>query len=254
LRGDLGWWLTLLLVTLLGALHALTPGHGKTLVAAYLIGQRGTAWHAVVLGIITTLTHTGAILLLAAVLFFLPNELHERFQRWVVHGLGLSAGVVIVCLGFWLLLQRLGSRSHRQHRHEHATSGSAGAAAGHSHSHGFFSHSHAFAPDDASPGGVRWGSLIVMGITGGLIPCGDAVGVFLYYVLHGDLWMVLPALICFSLGLASVLVLVGVLVVRVPGFAESRLGQGRIVQALPTLSALIIILMGLWMCYTGSVR
>ena len=65
MASDYSFWLKLLLATLFGAAHALTPGHGKTLVAAYLIGQRGTVWHAVVLGIVTTVTHTGAVLLLA---------------------------------------------------------------------------------------------------------------------------------------------------------------------------------------------
>src|SRR5262245_6710488 len=107
---DYSLWLKLLLATVFGAFHALTPGHGKTLVAAYLIGQRGTVWHALVLGLVTTLTHTGALLIIGAILFFLPRHLQREFQDWLVQGLAVAAGVMIICLGAWLLLQRLAGR------------------------------------------------------------------------------------------------------------------------------------------------
>jgi ABC-type nickel/cobalt efflux system permease component RcnA len=239
MAGDYGFWLKLLLVTLLGAVHALTPGHGKTLVAAYLIGQRGTVWHALILGVITTLTHTGAVLILALILFFLPLHLRDGFQQAILQGLGLAAGLMIVSLGVWLLLQRLAGRAdhihlggghHHDHSHDHD----------HSHSHGL---------GDGTE--VRWWSLLVLGVTGGLIPCADAVGVFLYFTFRGEFWMVLPALVCFSAGLAGVLVLIGILVVRMPKFARSRLGEGRFVHALPIVSALVIVAMGLWLCYQG---
>lgn len=241
MAGDYGFWLKLLLVTLLGAVHALTPGHGKTLVAAYLIGQRGTVWHALILGIITTLTHTGAVLLLALILYFLPLHLRDGVQQAILHGLGLAAGLMIVSLGVWLLLQRLAGRADHIHLgggHDHH----------HSHSHGQ-DHSHSHGLDNGTE--VRWWSLLVLGVTGGLIPCADAVGVFLYFTFRGEFQMVLPALVCFSAGLAGVLVLIGVLVVRMPKFARSRLGEGRFVHALPIVSALVITAMGFWLCYQG---
>jgi ABC-type nickel/cobalt efflux system permease component RcnA len=237
MAGDYGFWFKLLLVTLLGAVHALTPGHGKTLVAAYLIGQRGTVWHALILGIITTLTHTGAVLILAIILFFLPLHLRDRFQEVILQGLGLAAGLMIVSLGVWLLLQRLAGRADHIH-----------LGGGHDHSHGH-DHTHSRGLDTGTE--VRWWSLLVLGVTGGLIPCADAVGVFLYFTFRGEFWMVLPALVCFSAGLAGVLVLIGILVVRMPKFARSRLGEGRFVHALPIVSALVIIAMGFWLCYQG---
>lgn len=237
------WWWKLMLATLFGAAHALTPGHGKTLVAAYLIGQRGTVWHALVLGIVTTITHTGALLIIAAILYLLPEHLQEGFKGWLSKGLGLAAGLMIVCLGMWLLLQRLNGRADHVHLgggHDHSHS--------HSHSHGGHSHSHGLDPS----GGVSWWGLIVLGITGGMIPCVDAIGLIAFFVARGEFWIVLPALICFSAGLAGVLVLIGVLVVQMPKFAKSRLGEGRLVQALPLVSAVVIVLMGFWLCYKGT--
>lgn len=238
IASDHSFWLKMLLATLFGAAHALTPGHGKTLVAAYLIGERGTVWHAIALGVITTLTHTGAVLILAAIVFFLPPASQMAFAESMAHGLGLATGLLVVCLGFWLLLQRLAAKP------DHVHIGGDGHT--HAHSHGFGSHSHSFPPPDSN---VRWGSLVLLGITGGLIPCADAVILFILFVGRGEFWLVLPALVCFSIGLAFVLVLVGVLVVRVPRFARSRFGEGRFVQALPTVSALVIIGMGFWLCY-----
>jgi nickel/cobalt exporter len=246
MASDYGFWLKMLLATLFGAAHALTPGHGKTLVAAYLIGQRGTVWHAVTLGIITTITHTGAVLLLAGILFFLPTHLKAGFAAWIQQGLGLAAGIMVVCLGVWLLLQRLSGRADHihlggthAHGHEHGP--------GHAHSH---SHSHGLATaGDAT--GVRWWGLVVLGVTGGLIPCWDAILLFLYFVGRGEFWLVLPALVCFSAGLAGVLVVIGVLVVQVPKFARSRTGEGRFVQALPIVSAAVIVAMGFWLCWKG---
>lgn len=241
MASDYSFWLKMVLATLFGAAHALTPGHGKTLVAAYLIGQRGTVWHALILGIVTTLTHTGAVLILAAILFFLPDHLRGAFTESVQKGLGLAAGVMVVCLGMWLLLQRMSGRADHVHL---------GGDHSHSHGHGH-SHSHGFDVGAAQATGVRWWGLVVLGVTGGLIPCWDAVLLFLYFTGRGEFPMVFPALICFSAGLAGVLVLIGILVVQVPKFAKSRLGEGRVVHALPLISAVVIVAMGFWLCLKG---
>src|SRR5262249_19119042 len=120
-----GFFVLLVLAAFFGALHALTPGHGKTLVAAYLVGERGTVWHAILLGVVTTLTHTGAVLVLAAVLPWLfPQVVPEQIQRV----LGLAGGLLIAGFGFWLLLRRLsgkadhihiGGHGHHHHDHDH---------------------------------------------------------------------------------------------------------------------------------------
>src|SRR5204862_5021350 len=102
LHTDHGFWLTMLLALAFGAAHALTPGHGKTLVAAYLVGEHGTVWHAVVLGLVTTLTHTGMVLILAVALrLFFPQGMSESARRDLHMTLGLAGGLIIAGLGFW---------------------------------------------------------------------------------------------------------------------------------------------------------
>src|SRR5262249_39719929 len=98
-----GFALLLVLAAGFGAFHALTPGHGKTLVASYLVGERGTLLHALLLGIVTTLTHTGAVLILAGVLWFFPTTNAARVQIF----LGVGGGFLVAAMGFWLLYRRL---------------------------------------------------------------------------------------------------------------------------------------------------
>lgn len=226
-----GFWLIMILAFLFGAAHALTPGHGKTLVAAYLVGERGTIWHAIYLGVVTTLTHTGVVMALAIILTFLPDHLQQTFRHWIQNGLGLIMGLMVTCMGFWLLLQRLAGRADHIH-----------LDGGHHHHR------------DATPPSARtlsWWGLTLLGMTGGMIPCWDAVGVLGITVGTNEIWLVLPAVLVFSAGLAAVLVLIGVLVVQVPRFVESRFGGGRLLRALPIVSAILVTLMGLWLCYEG---
>src|SRR5439155_27187441 len=95
-----------------GAVHALTPGHGKTLVAAYLVGERGTVWHALLLGLVATLTHTGAVLLLAALL---PLLFPQAVPAQVQGVLGFVGGLLIAGMGAWLLLRRLSGQADHFH-------------------------------------------------------------------------------------------------------------------------------------------
>ncbi len=222
--------MTLLLAFAFGAAHALTPGHGKTLVAAYLVGERGTVWHALYLGLITTLTHTGSVMILALIVALLQAEQQQAFMNWLVNGLGLVMGLMVVGIGFWLLLQRLAGRADHVHL-------------GNGHHH--------HQPGEATPPArlLSWWGLTLLGITGGMIPCVDAIILFVWTVGTSRFWLVLPAVLAFSAGLAVVLVAIGILVVQVPRFAESRFGSGRLLRALPIASALIVTLMGLWLCF-----
>jgi ABC-type nickel/cobalt efflux system permease component RcnA len=251
---DQGFWLLMLSALVLGAFHALTPGHGKTLVAAYLVGERGTTWHALLLGLVTTLTHTGVVLLLAVGLYFSfpQGKIPESAQQQIHTTLEMVGGLMIVGLGVWLLMRRLsggadhihlgGHGHHHHHPHSHG---------GHSHSHGGGDHYHDEQghahPVEKQPVG-RWG-LIVLGMQGGIVPCWDAIGVVLFTISVNRLWLALPMLLAFSAGLAGVLVLVGILVVHARGLLGSHWGEGRLIRALPLISALVITLLGLWMCY-----
>src|SRR5206468_7147819 len=104
LHTDYGFLLTMLMACLFGAAHALTPGHGKTLVAAYLVGERGTVGHAVVLGLTTTIAHTGSVLILAAVLWSVYGNQVPGTANNVLRFVG---GLFVLGIGIWLLLLRL---------------------------------------------------------------------------------------------------------------------------------------------------
>jgi nickel/cobalt exporter len=246
-----GFLILLVLAACLGAAHALTPGHGKTMVAAYLVGERGTIWHALLLGVATTLTHTGVVLVLAAVLRFAPPKALDPIQGM----LGLLGGLAIVGVGFWLLLRRLTGRAdhvhlggHGHHPHDHG-----GHDHHHDHVHGDHYHDehghvHALPASSARAG---WWSVTLLGISGGLVPCVDAILMLIYAISAGLLWLALPLLLAFSGGLAAVLIVLGMLVVSAKGLAEARLGRGRFRQVfriLPILSAVVVIGMGLWLC------
>ncbi len=230
----LGLWLLLGLAALFGGAHALTPGHGKTLVAAYLVGQRGTVGHAVLLGLVTTLTHTGAVLLVAAVLPSLfPGTAPQSLQAVLEFG----GGLLIAGLGFWLLLRRLSGKADHIHLWGH-----------HHHHHGDHDHSHAV-PGEA----VTVGSLVLLGISGGIVPCGEAIALFTLAVQWQRLDLAFPLLLAFSAGLAGVLVLIGIGVVYARRFSVERWGEGprvrRVARALPVVSAILVTALGLGLCY-----
>ncbi len=213
-----------------GAAHALTPGHGKTLVAAYLVGERGTVWHALLLGLMTTITHTGAVLVLAVVFLVSPSS-----ARFIYYLQGLIGGLLITLLGFWLLVQRLFGRPDHVH-----------IGGSHHHHHG---------DEPQLPGGttVRWWHLVLLGMRGGLVPCWDAILLLCLAVSAQRLWLGLPLLLAFSAGLAGVLVGLGVGVVWTRNWAVGRWVASdrmrKVSAALPLVSATILIALGLWLCY-----
>jgi nickel/cobalt exporter len=241
----------LVLSAFFGAAHALTPGHGKTLVAAYLVGERGTTAHALVLGLVTTLTHTGVVLVLALVLrLCFPQGMADDVRRNLHQSLELLGGLLIAGLGCWLLLRRLAGQAdhvhlrgaghhhhhggHHHHHHHHD----------HPHSHGAHDHHH-------EPGRVGWWGLVTLGVSGGIVPCWDAVALLLAAVAMNLFWWALPMLLAFSAGLAGVLILIGLMVVHTRALVGSRLENGRLMQALPLLSALVVTGLGLWLCYSS---
>jgi nickel/cobalt transporter (NicO) family protein len=154
--------------------------------------------------------------------------------------------LLIAGTGLWLLLRRLsggadhvhiGGHGHHHHHHgeEHAD-----------HHHDEHGQAH---PIPAAGERVGWGSLIMLGMSGGIVPCWDAIAMLGFAVFAKQLWLGVPLLLAFSAGLAAVLVLIGILVVYVKGFADSRMGESRLVRSLPLVSAVSITLLGLWLCY-----
>ncbi len=215
--GPWGWLLALGLAFGLGALHALSPGHGKTLVAAYLVGSRGTVRHALLLGGIVTATHVSSVVVLGLVALWASSAVvPERLTPWIA----LTAGLLVLAMGGWMLLRRLRSRGARDHHHHHQR------------------------PDAER---VRWGELLLLGLSGGMVPCPSAAVVLLSAIYLGRIGLGLLLIAAFSLGLAASLVIIGVLVVRGRRLLE-RLAGGprarRLAAALPLLSALLITALG----------
>jgi len=252
-----GFLVLLFLSAVLGAAHALTPGHGKTLVAAYLVGERGTVGHAVVLGVVTTLAHTGVVLILALVLALsFPGGTTADERSSIQQALELGGGILIAGLGFWLLLRRLAGQADHVHLggsgHHHHHHGHEHTHADHAHADDP-SHPHAHGHPYSHPVSGGWWGLVVLGVSGGIVPCWDAVALLLAAVAMNRLALALPMLLAFSAGLAGVLVAIGILVVRTRALAGKRWERSRLFRALPLVSAALVTGLGLWLCYQ-SVR
>jgi nickel/cobalt exporter len=243
-RKNLGWRLMLLcaLAALgLGAMHALSPGHGKTIVAAYLVGSRGTLKHAGLLGLVVTFTHTFTVFLLGiGVLFFEQYVVPEK----IVPALGMLSGLSIVLVGASLLYRRAhalmaGGHAHHHHHdhdHDHHHHG-----AGLVHSHGGTTHSHTI-EGDITPGG-----LIALGVGGGLVPCPSALILMLSAIALGRPGFGLILLIAFSMGLSLVLIGIGVLALYARQLLPDSAKASRhpAMRLIPVFSSVVVIVLGL---------
>jgi nickel/cobalt transporter (NicO) family protein len=234
-RDEIGWRLTLIGIAVafgLGAMHAMSPGHGKTIVAAYLVGSRGTFRHAIFLGAMVTFTHTASVFLLGFVTLFLSKYVVPEKLFPI---LGAISGLSIVWVGTMLFFRRLRARGHHHH-HDHTHS--------HVHDHGD-GHSHSHVPE----GEITVGSLIALGASGGLVPCPSALVVLLSAISLGRTGLGMLLLVGFSAGLAVVLMGMGVLVLCVGNLlpAGRKVTGSRAFQLLPVASAALIACVGLVM-------
>jgi len=262
--------LAFLAAMLLGALHSFSPGHGKTVVGAYLIGSRATARHAVFLGFTVTVTHTIGVFALGfatwlASAYVLPEQIFPI--------LGFVSGLLVLGMGAILAVQRWpvardalrGQFARRASASGFRTLATASpargggyvmAAAGHSHdvsgwhSHGGTWHSH------APPEAVTWRSLLALGISGGLVPCPSAMVLLLAAVALNKTAFGIVLVVAFSLGLAATLTAIGFVFL----YARNRLPSGatapRWTRIVPLASAAAITLIGALLCYgalTGTV-
>ena len=220
-----------------GALHALSPGHGKTMVAGYLAGSRGRAKDAALLGLTVTITHTSAVfalglITLAASAYVLPEDLYP----W----LGVASGAMVISIGLWAIWTRLrrwrAIRAEHDHGHHQV------------HSHGGHTHSHSH--DHPTPGAaITTRSLVALGVSGGIVPCPSALVVMVAAISQHRLGLGLALILAFSVGLAATLTTVGLAVLHGGRLIqrlrpERRLFGGRIVGALPALSATLIVVAG----------
>jgi nickel/cobalt transporter (NicO) family protein len=232
-RGEIGWQTLLIGMAVafgLGAMHALSPGHGKTIVAAYLVGNRGTAKHALFLGAMVTFTHTFTVFALGLTTMYLYKDvLPER----VFPVLGTISGLSIVWVGAVLLYKR--ARHLRAHVHDHH----------HHHGHDHGPHGHSHLPE----GEITMGSLMALGASGGLVPCPSALVILLSAIALGRVTLGMLLLVGFSLGLAVVLMGIGLIVLYAKNLlpASRKTAENKAFRIIPVLSAAVIVCLGLLM-------
>ncbi|HEX8457511.1 MAG TPA: hypothetical protein VF656_09455 [Pyrinomonadaceae bacterium] len=242
----------LLLAAILGGFHALSPGHGKTVVAAYLVGSRGTARHAAFLGLTVTVTHTAGVFALGIVtLFAAQYVVPERLYPV----LSFVSGAIVVAIGVSLLVRRIGAAyGYVEHAHDEesgAHTHAQGALSG-AHTHGGGA-AHTHLPPGADGERVTWRRLLALGISGGLLPCPSALVVLLSAIHLRRVGYGLLLVVAFSAGLASVLTAVGLLFVYARRRMERPLASGGLwLRVLPALSAFVITCAGLFICYQAA--
>jgi len=224
----------------LGALHALEPGHGKTIVAAYLVGSKGTARHAFLLGIIVTASHTAGVFALGAITLYASRYIvPEQLYPW----LGALSGITIAGLGGYMFLRRL-TGTATDHSH----------APGASHGHWMFwkratSEETESLPVPSSANTTQSVSLVqlfTLGVTGGIIPCPAALIVLLSaFALH-RIGLGFFLIVAFSVGLAVVLIGFGMLMVYARRFMTHLQIDGPLTRRwLPAASSAFITFLGL---------
>lgn len=221
----------------IGALHALEPGHGKTVVGAYLIGSKGRVSDAVILGLVVTLTHSGSVILLGilstvAAAYFVPETVQKV--------LGIVSGLLVVGVGGWMLGVRI--RQAKGGRHTHGDEGDHTHEHEHEHSHGGHSHSHV---PEVAPGErpTMW-QLITLGVSGGIVPCPAALAVLLAAVSYGQFARGLSLVIIFSIGMAAVLVAIGIAMVKAANHVGRYVSESKWTKIVPVFSAGPITLLG----------
>ncbi|HEY7033911.1 MAG TPA: sulfite exporter TauE/SafE family protein [Thermomicrobiales bacterium] len=239
--------LALLLAAVWGSLHALSPGHGKTVVGAYLVGSRGTPRHAVFLGLTVTVTHTAGVLALGMITLFASHYVvPERLYPWM----SVASGLMVIAMGLFTLRQRLrGQPAFGHHHHGHSHDHSHDHPHDHSHdhphdhdhdhdhehhhhsklearssilvhTHGGSTHSHL--PPGTNGTRVTWRTLLALGVSGGLIPCPSALVVLLGSIALGRVGFGLALVVAFSLGLAATLTSLGLVFLYAGRFLERR--------------------------------
>jgi ABC-type nickel/cobalt efflux system permease component RcnA len=217
-RSQLGLWVILASLgaaLFWGAAHALSPGHGKTIVTAYLVGQRGTPRHAALLGLIVTITHTIGVFGLGLVTLALSQFIvPDRLYPW----LNLVSGLLVVGIGASVLRARWRHNRHHHHHHHHR-----------------------------GEKGTNLRSLLAVGVSGGLLPCPSALVVLLAAISLHRVAFGLLLILAFSAGLALTITGIGLAAVLARTAFRRVSFEGRLVRLLPAASALVILAAGLAM-------
>jgi len=274
--------LALGLAILLGCGHALLPGHGKTVMAAYLAGRRGRPRDAVLVGATVTLTHTVGVLVLGLAISLSSAFAGEQVLRW----LGVTSGVLVAVIGGVMLRDVLrdgrrpapltpverslpvlagavagtpatGARAHVHHDHDHGHAHDHDHDHGHAHDH---AHPHDHGDEHTHPHTHGRGGLVGMGIAGGLVPSPSALLVLLASVALGRTVFGVLLVIAYGLGMAATLTAVGLALVRVRDRLDRRLRAGRtssvlraVARTAPLITAVLVLVVGLALVARGVV-
>lgn len=267
-----------LLSLALGSLHALTPGHGKTLVAAYLVGTHGKVRDAVFLGAVVTTTHTGSVIILGLITLLAS---HYILPSLITPWLEVISGLLVIGFGISLLIQRRrdlmvwlrGERAKKSsdsfptkagqaislesaqvaHNHEY------GLVHHHDHPHGEHTHMHTHGgererghshalPEEK----VTWKSLLTLGVSGGLVPCPDAIAILLVAVAVNRIPFGMLLIVAFSVGLAAVLIAIGIAMVQGVRMISRSEILTRFSVYTPVLSALVVTGLGVALTVTAA--
>ena len=219
--------LALLVAFLLGGLHALTPGHNKTLTGTYLVGAHGQLRHAVLLGAATAFSHTASAIIIGIAALSTAGQIAStQFLRWI----GLPSGILTVCLGLWLLKRNFVGNSEHLHSYDHDLSHR------HDHNHG---HNH------PAPDRVTLGGLVALGLMHGIVPTFDALAILLVALNVRQTGLGIGLVFAYSLGIAGVLIAIGALFVRTQNMMWDNPRFENISQRAPAFAASVVILLGL---------
>ena len=203
--------LALLIAVVLGALHALAPGHGKTVMAAYVVGKRGSFKQAALIGATVTATHTAGVLLIGLALTLSHALAPERVYPW----LGLASGLLLIAIGAAMVRTRLHGRHHHDHDHE--------------------------------PPPVSKRGLLAMGFAGGLVPSPSALVVLLGAIALGRLWFGIVLIAAYGAGMGATLAGAGLLLVRARGRLDHARGArwARLAAGIPAVAAFLVLGLGI---------
>jgi len=264
-----------------GAMHAMTPGHGKTIVGAYLVGSRGTVRHALYLGLTTTITHTLGVFAFGLITLFAAQYIvPEKLFPWIT----LLSGFFVVGIGLNLFRERFKSSgmggwlrkggighigyqpvrsstgqtlqletTHSLHTHGFVLAGGHTHTHEHPHGHSHEGHHHSGHAHDHThgdhshlpPENITWRNLLALGISGGLLPCPSALVVLLGAIALNKIGFGLVLVLAFSLGLAGALTLIGMSFIYAGKLFNRFPSSGRVIGFLPVLSALFVSAIGM---------
>ena len=291
-RNDLPFFLLAgLIAAVLGGFHALEPGHGKTLVAAYLVGSRGTSWHAILLGCVVTASHTISVYMLGLITLYASQWiLPEQLYPW----LGMASGLLVAGLGLTLFLRRFlgtlpnangahlhdGSDEAHQHVHEHShdsephphhshvaesahghnwwgghvhAGGDEDDRSPHKHEHAITRHLH-IEEKSAATVPISLRNLFALGVTGGIVPCPAALVVLLGALAIHRIAFGLFLIVAFSVGLAGVLISFGLMMVYARRLISRAGPSGPLTERwLPLASSALITIVGISITFQSLV-